>query len=92
VFPKNQLFFNRSVNGANVSASTARYALVCVDYKLAVALRNATGRACVCASAARNTIVCDFECHNYIPPNNVTMCILAYYRKKSSSFMKKMQN
>ena len=63
-----ELFLSRSAYGASVSARAAAYALVSVDNVLAITLGNATGGACISASAASDAFIGNLKCHNSKPP------------------------
>ena len=63
-----ELFLSRSAYGASVSARAAAYALVSVDNVLAITLGNATGGACISASATSDAFIRNLKCHNSKPP------------------------
>ena len=65
-----------SSNGACVSARAAAYTFISVDNVLAVTLGDATGGACISASAACDAIVGNLVCHVKEPPEVVFPILL----------------
>jgi hypothetical protein len=58
-----KLFLYGSANRACACTATAANALICVDYVLAVTLGNATGGACISASAAGDAFIGNLVSH-----------------------------
>jgi hypothetical protein len=56
---------------------TALYALVCVDFILAIAFADSSDRANASASAAANTTVVDYICHDNNPPFTAKTYLIA---------------
>ncbi len=63
-----KLFLYNGTGRASSSAGTAAKACVCIDYILVISLGNSSDRALTGASAALNTTIIDYKCHNYQPP------------------------
>ena len=67
----NKLFLSGSAYGASISTAAAAYAIVSVDNELTVALSDATGRASIYTSAARNALIGNLISHREKPPKKL---------------------
>ena len=65
---RKELLLYRSSYGTSICTAAASNALISVDNVLAVALGNATGGACISASAASDAFIGNLKCHNSKPP------------------------
>lgn len=82
---REKLFFSRCAYGTSVRARTAANAIICIDYIFAIAFSDATGRACILASAAADALIGNFVCHVKKPP--FVFCCHLY----SNTFIKKIK-